>query len=94
MREANLVLNSQETRTVLRIVAGRFMSPKMVTSETMQSGHVDKRSHRGPTVTWRTWFCGAKSLNFGAAGRIRTHDPLVRKLPKQNAPEGASRLSL
>jgi integrase len=27
MREANLVLNRQETRTVLRVVAGRFMSP-------------------------------------------------------------------
>jgi len=27
MREANLVLNRQETRTVLRAVAGRYMSP-------------------------------------------------------------------
>jgi integrase len=27
MREANLVLNRQETRTVLRVVAGRYLSP-------------------------------------------------------------------
>jgi integrase len=31
MREANLVLNRQETRTVLRVVAGRFMSPSTIT---------------------------------------------------------------
>ena len=45
---------------------------------TRTAAAVDNGSHRGPTVTWRTWFCGAKSLIFGAAGRIRTHDPLVR----------------
>jgi hypothetical protein len=78
MREANLVLNRQETRTVLRTVAGRFCHRRRRPAKTMQPGHVDKRSHRGPTVAWRTWFCGAKSLIFGAAGRIRTHDPLVR----------------
>ena len=38
MREANLVLNRQETRTVLRIVAGRFMSPKTATSENHATG--------------------------------------------------------
>jgi hypothetical protein len=32
-REAHLVLNRQETRTVLRIVAGRFMSAKTAASE-------------------------------------------------------------
>jgi hypothetical protein len=32
MWEAKLVLNRQETRTVLRIVAGRYMSSKTATS--------------------------------------------------------------
>ena len=32
MREANLVLNRQETRTMLRIVAARLTSPKTATS--------------------------------------------------------------
>jgi hypothetical protein len=27
LKEANLVLNRQETRTVLRVVAGRYMAP-------------------------------------------------------------------
>ena len=38
MREANLVLDRQETRTVLRIVAGRFMSPKTATSGNRATG--------------------------------------------------------
>jgi hypothetical protein len=38
MREANLVLNRQETRTMLRIVAGRFTSPKTATSENHATG--------------------------------------------------------
>jgi hypothetical protein len=38
MNEANLVLNRQETRPVLRIVAGRFMSSKTATSENHATG--------------------------------------------------------
>jgi integrase len=38
MREANLVLNRQETRTVLRVVAGRFMSPSTVTGMQRATG--------------------------------------------------------
>ncbi len=55
---------------------------------TRTAAAVDNGSHRGPTVTWRTWFCGAKSLICGAAGRIRTHDPLVRRF--RAAPHRAS----
>ena len=56
---------------------------------TRTAAAVDNGSHRGPTVTWRTWFCGAKSLICGAAGRIRTHDPLVRSQVRA-APHRAS----
>jgi len=38
MSEANLVLNRQDTRPVLRIVAGQFMSPKTATSENHPTG--------------------------------------------------------
>jgi len=38
MREANLVLNRQETRTMLRVVAGRFMSPRTVTRDGRGTG--------------------------------------------------------
>ena len=38
MSEANPVLNRQETRPVLRIVAGRFMSSKTATSENHATG--------------------------------------------------------
>jgi hypothetical protein len=31
LKEANLALNRQETRTVLQVVAGRFMSPTKLT---------------------------------------------------------------
>ena len=38
MRKANLVLDRQETRPVLRIVAGRSMSSKTATSENHATG--------------------------------------------------------
>jgi hypothetical protein len=38
LSEANLVLNRQETRPVLRIVAGQFMSSKTATSENHATG--------------------------------------------------------
>jgi len=47
LREANLVLNRQETRTVLRVSNG---------SETERPLE-DARSHSGPTVTTSTWSC-------------------------------------
>jgi hypothetical protein len=40
---------------------------------------VDNGSRNGPAVTKRTWILRPKSLIDGAAGRIRTHDPLVRR---------------
>jgi integrase len=38
MRQANLVLDRQETRTVLRVVAGRFMSPSTVVATQRATG--------------------------------------------------------
>jgi Phage integrase family len=89
MREANLVLNRQETRTVLRIVAGRFMSPK--------TAHQQRPCNRdmwinGPTEVPRLHgrlVFASRSLICGAAGRIRTHDPLVRSQVRA-APHRAS----
>ncbi len=41
-------------------------------------GAVDKRSHKGSHSRQENLVLNAKSLIFGAPGRIRTHDPLVR----------------
>jgi hypothetical protein len=40
---------------------------------------VDKRSRRGPAARETTSIAARNPLNFGAPGRIRTHDPLVRR---------------
>ena len=58
LKQANLVLNRQETRTVLRVANAPPVRA------------VDKRSRKGPAATKRAALAARKSLNFGAPGRM------------------------
>jgi hypothetical protein len=81
LRLANLVLNRNETRTVLRVANGW----------PVERPPVDNGSRGGPAMTKRTWISRSKSLSHGAAGRNRTHDPLVRSLRGSAVRFGMSR---
>jgi integrase len=68
LKQTNLVLNREETRTVLRIVNAD--ARELCT----------KGSCRGPAARETASIATRNPLNIGAPGRIRTHDPLVRSL--------------